>query len=314
MAAFLAQFYVDKEIPPRILATPAPEDRDLLEAAFSDQAGRGITIKTHVRAERARWLEMARSNAILALKSRLGTQAGYRQRLAALREALDLEGQPQRLECFDISHSGGERTVASCVVFDAGGPRKSEYRRFNIEGINAGDDYAAMRQALTRRYTRIQKGEYVAPDLLLIDGGRGQLGVVHQALQELAISGVTLVGVSKGPDRRPGTERLWLFDHSTAVILPPSSPAMHLVQQIRDEAHRFAVSGHRRRRAKAQTRSVLEEIPGVGPTRRRRLLRQLGGMQGLVRAAVEDIARVEGISQALAQQIYDAFHQTGPSA
>lgn len=312
IGAFLAQFYADKEIPPQLLVSPAPEDRDLLETAFSEQSGRRVEIKARVRSERARWLEMACGNATLALRSRLGSQAGYTQRLEALGEALGLEELPGRMECFDVSHTGGEQTVASCVVFDGEGPRKSDYRRFNIEGVTPGDDYAALRQALIRRYTRIKQGEYPYPDLLFIDGGRGQLGSVREALRESAVSGVTLVGVAKGPDRRPGTEQLWLSGRSTAVILPPDSPAMHLVLQIRDEAHRFAITGHRKRRARARTSSVLEEIPGVGPKRRQRLLRRLGGMQGLTRAAVEDIAQVEGVSRALAQRIYDAFHPTRP--
>jgi len=312
IAAFLAQFYADKEIPPQILVDPDPEDRDLLETAFSERSGHRVVIKARVRSERARWLEMAQGNATLALRSRLGSWADYTQRLVALREILGLEELPGRMECFDISHTGGERTVASCVVFDGEGPRKSGYRRFNIEGITPGDDYAALRQALIRRYTRIKQGEYPYPDLLFIDGGRGQLGAVREALQELAISGVTLVGVAKGPLRRPGTEQLWLSDQDTAVILPADSPALHLVLQIRDEAHRFALTGHRKRRAKARTNSMLEQIPGVGPKRRQRLLRQLGGMQGLARAGIEDIARVVGISHALAQRIYGAFHQARP--
>jgi len=310
ISAFLAQFYGDKEIPPEIVVSEEPEDRELLESAFGEQAGRRVAIKPRVRTDRARWLEMARGNAVVALRSRLGSQAGYRQRLEALREALDLDEQPGRMECFDISHTGGELTVASCVVFDAEGPRTSDYRRFNIEDITPGDDYAAMHQALTRRYSRIKQGEYPYPDLLFIDGGRGQLSSVREALQEVAAAGVMLIGVSKGPARRPGTEQLWLSGRSTAVILPADSPAMHLVQQIRDEAHRFAITGHRQRRAKARTRSALEDLPGVGPKRRQHLLRQFGGIQGLVRAGVEDIARVDGISRKLAQQIYDAFHQS----
>jgi excinuclease ABC subunit C len=314
VSAFLAQFYVNKEVPPEIVVSTEPEDRELLENALSEQAGRRVRIKSRVRSDRARWLDMARGNASLALKSRLGSQAGYTRRLVALREALLLDELPRRMECFDVSHTGGERTVASCIVFDAEGPRKSDYRRFNIEGVTPGDDYAALHQALTRRYTRIKQGEHSYPDLLFIDGGRGQLSSVREALQELAISGVTLIGVSKGPGRRPGTEQLWLSGRESAVILPADSPAMHLVQQIRDEAHRFAITGHRQRRAKARTKSVLEAIVGVGPKRRQLLLRQFGGIQGVAGAGVEDIARVEGISSALAQQIYDAFHQSGPNA
>jgi excinuclease ABC subunit C len=308
MGGFLAQYYADKQVPPEIVVGAAPEDRELLERALTQRAGRRVAIKVRVRADRARWLDMARGNVRLALASRLGSQAGYARRLESLREALKLDEQPQRIECFDVSHTGGERTVASCVVFDTEGPRKSDYRRFNIEGVTPGDDYAGLHQALSRRYARVSRGEYPCPDLLLIDGGRGQLAKVASVLQELAIAGVTLAGVSKGRDRRPGTERIWLYGRETAVILPPDSPAMHLIQQIRDEAHRFAITGHRQRRSKARTTSVLEEIAGVGPKRRQRLLRQFGGIQGLTRAAVDEIALVEGISHRLAQQIYDAFH------
>jgi excinuclease ABC subunit C len=215
------------------------------------------------------------------------------------------------MECFDISHTGGERTVASCVVFDQEGARKSDYRRFNIDGIAPGDDYAAMAQALNRRYTRIRDGEVAPPDLLFIDGGKGQLATAASVLQELGVAGIALVGVSKGPDRRPGDEQLWLFGREAATILPASSPALHLIQQVRDEAHRFAITGHRQRRARARRISVLEEIPGIGPKRRQQLLRQFGGLQELSRAGVDDLARVEGINRTLAQQIYDAFHGEG---
>jgi excinuclease ABC subunit C len=218
------------------------------------------------------------------------------------------------MECFDISHTQGERTVASCVVFGDEGPRKSDYRRFNIDGVTPGDDYAAMHQALLRRYTRVKQGEYPIPDILFIDGGRGQIGAVGDALQESGLAGILVVGVSKGPDRRPGTEQLWLLGQNTPVILAADSPAMHLIEQIRDEAHRFAITGHRQRRAKARTASVLEEIEGVGPKRRQRLLKAFGGIRGLTRAGVEDIAQVDGISRELAQRIHDAFHPQGSGA
>jgi excinuclease ABC subunit C len=307
LAGFLVQFYADKPVPAEILCSAEPEDRSLLEDGLSERAGHRVRIRTRVRTERARWLEMARGNAAVALKSRLGSQAGYARRLEALRDALDLPELPERMECFDVSHTGGERTVASCVVFDAEGPRKSDYRRFNIDGIVPGDDYGAMRQALTRRYRRVKEGEYPAPDLLFIDGGRGQLGAVAEALQALGIGGIVLVGVSKGPDRRPGTEQLRLLGREAPVILPADSPAMHLIEQIRDEAHRFAITGHRQRRAKARTVSVLEEIEGVGPKRRQRLLKSFGGIRGLARAGVEDIAQVDGIGRDLAQRIRDAL-------
>ena len=314
LAGFLTQFYAEREVPAELILSVEPDDRALLETALAERAGHRVAIRSRVRAERARWLEMASGNARVALKSRLGSQAGYRRRLEGLAQALALPEPPTRMECFDISHTMGERTVASCVVFDDTGPRKSDYRRFNIAGITPGDDYAAMHQALTRRYTRVKEGEVPFPDLVFIDGGRGQLAAVAEALQELGIGALTLVGVSKGPDRRPGTEQLWLLGQGAPVILPADSPAMHLVQQIRDEAHRFAITGHRQRRAKARTASVLEDIAGIGPKRRQQLLQAFGGLRGLTRAGVDDIARVEGISRDLAQRIHDAFHPDGPAA
>ena len=309
LSAFLAQFYADKQIPPEILVNAEPDERVFLEAAFSEQAGRRVAIRHRVRADRARWLQMAGSNAELALKSRLGSRAGYGRRLEALRDVLDLDELPSRMECFDISHTQGELTVASCVVFDGDGPRKSDYRRFNIDGITPGDDYAAMEQALTRRYRRIQKGETPLPDLLFIDGGKGQLAAVEGALQELGITGVQLVGVAKGPDRKAGAEQLWLPGRKTPILPAADSPASHLVQQVRDEAHRFAITGHRQRRDKARKTSVLEEIPGIGPKKRKNLLNAFGGLRGLKRAAPEDIERVDGISRNLARQIHAAVSE-----
>ncbi|MGB4333297.1 MAG: excinuclease ABC subunit UvrC [Chromatiaceae bacterium] len=308
IAAFLTQFYADKAVPAVILVSTEPEERELLETALGERAGHKVVIRHRVRGERVHWLDLARDNARVALASRLGSQAGYAQRREALRLALNLEAPPLRLECFDVSHTSGERTVASCVVFGPEGPLASDYRRFNIEGVTPGDDYAAMHQALSRRYARVKQGEFPVPDVLFIDGGRGQLAQVEEALGELAITELTLVGVAKGPDRRPGAEQLWLSGRDTAVILPADSPAMHLIQQIRDEAHRFAITAHRQRRAKARTVSVLEDIAGIGPKRRQRLLREFGGMQALEGAAVEDIAQVEGISRQLAQQIFEAIH------
>ncbi len=308
MAAFLTQFYADKEVPPVILVSTEPEERAFLEAALGERSGHGVAIKHRVRGERVHWLNLARDNAQVALASRLGSQAGYAQRREALRLALNLEAPPLRLECFDVSHTSGERTVASCVVFGTDGPLKSDYRRFNIEGVTPGDDYAALYQALTRRYARVKQGEFPIPDLIFIDGGRGQLAQLEGVLRELAVWGVTLVGVAKGPDRRPGAEQLWLSGRDTALMLPADSPAMHLIQQIRDEAHRFAITAHRQRRAKARTASILEDIVGIGPKRRQRLLREFGGIQALEGAAVEDIAQVEGISRQLAQHIFQAIH------
>lgn len=307
LSGFLAQFYADKPVPPEILLNAAPDDVEFLRSALSERAGRRVELRHRLRGERARWVEMATHNADLALRSRLGSRAGYARRLEALRDLLDLDELPRRVECFDISHTRGEKTVASCVVFDDEGPRKSDYRRFNIDGIRSGDDYAALAQAITRRYQRVQSGEIPMPDLLLIDGGKGQVAAVAEALDELGIDGLRLLGVSKGPDRKAGAEQLW-SDGAPLRTVDASSPALHLIQQVRDEAHRFAITGHRQRRDKARRTSVLEDIPGVGAKRRQNLLRTFGGLRGLARAAPEDIARVDGISRALAHRIHDALH------
>ena len=308
ISAFIAQHYLGRAVPQQILVNVEPEDKAVLEESLSLQAERKVTIQSRPRGERARWLKMAVDNAALALASRLASAGSARARLGALQTALGLVDLPQRMECFDISHTQGDQTVASCVVFVDGAPSKADYRRFNIAGITPGDDYAAMRQALDRRYKRVLAGEGRLPDILLIDGGLGQLAVAGDIMAELGVDGVLLLGVAKGPDRRPGMEQLFLLGRSAALILPADSPALHLVQQIRDEAHRFAITGHRQRRGKAKKRSVLEDIKGIGPKRRARLLKQFGGLQGLSRAGIEDISTVEGVSEKLAQEIYAAFH------
>jgi len=308
LAAFIAQYYLDKAVPGEILVGTAPQDRQVLAEALSEQAGRKVSITTSPRGDRARWLKMAQTNASMAVEARLATSAASNDRMEALQNALQLDELPRRMECFDISHTSGQQTVASCVVFQDGAPLNSDYRRFNIKGIQAGDDYAAMRQALQRRYTRLKDGEGHMPDILLIDGGKGQLSAAQQALSEIGVSDLLLLGVAKGPDRKPGMETLFLLGQQRPLILPGNSPALHLVQHIRDEAHRFAITGHRQRRAKAKRSSPLEEIPGIGAKRRQRLLKHFGGLQGLARAGVEDIAKVEGISSKLAQDVYVAFH------
>ncbi len=308
LGAFLAQYYLGKQVPAEILVSANPDSRALLEEVLGAQGGRRVRILARVRAERARWLDMALQNARIALDSHLASRAGMQVRVEALQQALGLDEPPARMECFDISHTGGESTVASCVVFNEQGALKSDYRRFNIEGIQPGDDYAALAQALERRYRRLQAEDGKLPDVLFIDGGKGQVGAVAAVLEELSVQGVSLVGVAKGADRKPGLERLFLFGRKAPIILPADSPALHLIQQIRDEAHRFAITGHRARRAHARTTSALEEIAGIGPKRRQRLLREFGGLQELARAGVEDLSRVEGISRRLAQQIYEAFH------
>jgi len=312
--AFIPQFYLgaggatDRFLPSEILINHPLDEQELLEQVLSEQVGRKVTLTARVRGERARWLQMAEDNAELALTARLASRASLAARFEALQEALDLEAVPQRLECFDISHTMGEATVASCVVFDQDGPVKGDYRRFNIEGIVPGDDYAAMEQALSRRYRRLVDGEGKFPDILLIDGGKGQVAQAEKVLEEYQIEGVLVVGVAKGPSRKPGLEELVLSGQPVPIILPPESSALHLIQQVRDEAHRFAISGHRQRRAKARRTSKLEEIPGLGPKRRQLLLRQFGGLQEVARAGVEDLCSVKGISRGLAQRIYDALH------
>ncbi len=308
LAAFVSQYYLEKPVPSEIILSRKLEDAALIEEVLSRQAGHKVRLSSGVRGERARWLKMAKGNAEIALQARLSARMDMQDRVEALQHQLKLAAAPERMECFDISHTRGESTVASCVVFNDQGPLKSDYRRFNIEGITPGDDYAAMSQALERRYRRVKRGEVPLPDLLFIDGGKGQLSAVHAILQDLGVSGLTLIGVAKGADRKAGMEQLFLLGRSAPIILPPDSPALHLIQQIRDEAHRFAITAHRQRRSKKRNRSVLEEIPGIGPKRRQRLLKQFGGLQELSRAGIEDLASVEGVSETLAEQIYHAFH------
>ncbi|MGA9033879.1 MAG: excinuclease ABC subunit UvrC [Sulfuricaulis sp.] len=307
--AFLSQYYLSgRTIPARIYLNEAIVDRALLERAFSEHAGKKVALTVNPRGAPRRWIQMAKFNAADALRRHLAGKVDMQGRFEALRDALKLESIPDRIECFDISHTMGEATVASCVVFDANGPVKSDYRRFNIEGIEPGDDYGAMTQALTRRYRRVKEGEGKLPDLLLIDGGKGQLSAAEAVLQELQIEDLRLVAVAKGVERKPGKEQLFLSGSSRPTILPPTSAGLHLIQQIRDEAHRFAIAGHRARRGKARTTSTIERIPGIGGKRRQALLKNFGGLREVARAGVEDLARVPGISPQLAQKIYDAFH------
>lgn len=308
LAAFLPQYYLGKALPTEILVNlPLPET-ELLEQVLSAEAGRRVTISSRVKGERARWIEMALTNAQESLAGKLASKASMQSRVDVLQQALGLERRPTRMECFDISHSMGEATVASCVVFNDEGPLKSDYRRFNIENITLGDDYAAMHQVLQRRYTRLKEAEGKLPDILFIDGGKGQLHEAEKVLEELQVLGITLVGIAKGPGRKPGLETLFLSGSDGPIILPRDSLALLLIQQIRDEAHRFAISGHRQRRDKTRRGSQLEKISGLGPKRRRLLLNQFGGMTEVARAGVEDLASVQGISRQLAQRIYDIFH------
>jgi excinuclease ABC subunit C len=307
LQAFLEQHYLQQPVPPLVITGVALE-QDGLEEILSDRAGKKVQISAYAGGDRRIWLKMAQTNAELALRQHLAQKTTQEGRLMALREALDLPESAERIECFDISHTMGEATVASCVVFDKGAMQSSEYRRYNIEDITAGDDYAAMRQALTRRYTKIASGEGKLPDLVFIDGGKGQLGVAVEVMQEVGLPDVLLVGIAKGEERKPGLEQLIFPDREEALRLPKDNPGLHLLQQIRDEAHRFAITGHRGRRGKARTSSSLEEIGGIGAKRRQKLLTRFGGLAGVLKASVDELAQVEGISQTLAQTIYEALH------
>ncbi len=311
LAAFLAQYYLgshERDLPAELIVNTDHEDFPVLIEAIQSLRGRELAISYKVRGTRAKWQQLAVTNAELALASRLADRQHIAARFEALAQALNMDEIPQRMECFDISHSSGEATVASCVVFGPEGPLKSDYRRYNIEGVTGGDDYAAMHQALTRRFSKIKDGEGKLPDILLVDGGKGQLSMAREVLQELAVPDLILLGVAKGVTRKPGLETLYLNDAAHEFTLPGNSPALHLIQQIRDESHRFAITGHRARRGKTRRTSNLEEVPGVGPKRRRELLNHFGGLQELKRASSDEIAKAPGISKKLAESIYAALH------
>ena len=308
LTSFIMQYYATQEPPPEVLVSEKLEDAQALAGVLVARASHAVNLRRPVRGLGVRWLDLNIDNATQALRMRLAQREGAEEMLGALARELDLPELPARIECFDISHTGGEGTVASCVVFGRDGPLKKEYRRFNITGVTPGDDYAALRQALARRYTRIREGEYPAPDLLLIDGGLGQINEVHSVLAPLGFEDVTLIGIAKGAERRPGQERLFVFGSSVPLMLEPHSPASRLIQRIRDEAHRFAISGHRRRRARRYNESVLETVPGLGPAKRRALLRHFGGLQGILRAGTADFEEVAGIGAALARSLYDHLH------
>ncbi len=308
MAYFLAQYYLGHDVPSEILVSPMPDEPEVLEEMLTLKQQRKVVLRQPQRGERIKWVELALKNAEQALTMKLLSKAGMQERLFALQAALHLPVPPLRMECFDISHTMGEATVASCVVFDPNGPLKTDYRRYNIEGIQPGDDYAAMKQALTRRFRRASEQEGKLPDILFIDGGKGQVKQALEVLQELAIQGVEVVGVAKGEGRKPGLETLIIEQNTARLVLPEHSRALHLIQQIRDEAHRFAITGHRARRQKARTQSPLEDISGLGSKRRQVLLKQFGGLRAIERASVEELAKVPGISADLAQKIYDKFN------
>jgi excinuclease ABC subunit C len=308
LAEFIPQFYLansGREIPRELIVSEVLDEVELISAALQQSVGRQVSINHQVRSHRAQWLQMAATAAQQNIIAHINNKKNSLDRFVALQEALNLDDTPQRLECFDISHSSGELTVASCVVFDTNGPLKSDYRRFNIDGITPGDDYAAMEQALTRRYIRLQNGEGKLPDILLIDG---QLGKAIEVLAELGVQGVQIIGVAKGTTRKAGFETLFDGETGAEIVLPGDSPALHLIQHIRDESHRFAITGHKQRRDKKRKTSTLEDIPGIGANRRRELLRHFGGLHEIQNASINDLGRVNGISQRLAEEIYAFFH------
>lgn len=307
MEAFVAQHYLQHAIPPEVVIG-AKIETAALEAALGAQAGRRVHINVNPNGVRRTWLDMACKNAQLGAGQTAGLQATQEARVTALQQVLGASEPVNRIECFDVSHTMGEATVASCVVYDNNAMQKSEYRRYNIEGVAPGDDYAAMRNVLSRRYRKLVAGEGRLPDLVMIDGGKGQLGIASEVFTELGIDRSLLMGVSKGEERKAGLEQLHFTDRAEPVQLTPDHPALHLIQQIRDEAHRFAITGHRARRAKTRSTSPLENISGVGARRRKQLLTQFGGLRGLMAASVDDLAQVDGISRALAEKIYRELH------
>ena len=305
--AFLAQHYMAQNTPPLIVVGVKIET-EVLEEVLSEQASRKVKINTNPIGDKRVWLKMAQTNAELALGQRAATSANQEAKLIALREALHLPDSVERMECFDISHTMGEATVGSCVVFDRGDMQNSEYRRYNITGITPGDDYAAMRDVLTRRYKKVAAGEGARPDLIFIDGGKGQLGVAVEVMAEVGLEDILLVGIAKGEDRKPGLETMIFADTGEMLNLEKDNKGLHLLQQIRDEAHRFAITGHRAKRAKARLHSSLEDIEGVGAKRRKALLTRFGGLDGVKNASIDELVQVEGISQSLAENIYGEFH------
>jgi len=313
LAQFIAQYYLDRPVPRELILSEPIADQDILAELLGQQTGHVVELKSSVRGDRAQFLQMAQRNARASLTARLASRQTLGTRFEDLKNVLELDFSPRRIECFDISHTMGEATVASCVVFGPEGPEKSHYRRFNIAGITPGDDYAAMHQALTRRFRKVAEGEGAKPDVLLIDGGNGQVAQAMDVLSELGVSGIEVVGVAKGPGRRAGEETLVLARKAAGSLgreLHPgsSSPALHLVAAVRDEAHRFAISGHRKRREKARERSVLEDVPGIGARRRSALLKAFGGLSGVEAAGVEELMSVKGIDRGLAERIYASLH------
>ncbi|MBK7415576.1 MAG: excinuclease ABC subunit UvrC [Dechloromonas sp.] len=310
IAAFIRQHYAAHPAPARLIASPMPtnEEGSDLETLLTELAGRHVPLFEPRSLLHKAWSDMAIQNAKLAVIARNQASAQQEERLQALQEALGLNEGLRRIECFDISHTQGEATVASCVVYDGNGMKKADYRRYNIRDIQPGDDYAAMRQVVTRRYEKVAAGEGVAPDLILIDGGKGQISSAHAALADLGLAELAMIGVAKGEDRKPGLETLIFPDDRLPLQLSSQHPALHLIQEIRDEAHRFAITGHRAKRSKARKTSTLESLPGIGPARRKALVSQFGGLAGVLEATIEQLVEVPGISREQAEKIHAALH------
>jgi excinuclease ABC subunit C len=313
LSEFIPQYYLSPlrgdVLVNRIILSESIEDKDWLQNGLNAALAKKIIITDRKLAKYKQWQRMALINANYALTQHLSAKDNIGIKLEALQKELQMPNPIQRIECFDVSHTMGEATVASCVVYDTDGPKNQNYRRYNIKSITPGDDYAALHQALTRRYTRMKESNAPLPDLIIIDGGKGQLQQAANVLEELQVSGVVLMGIAKGPSRKPGLEELFIYGHTGALQLKPDSLALHLLQFIRDEAHRFAITAHRNQRGKKRKRSTLEDIPGVGAKRRRALLQHFGGLQQLTQASANEIAKVSGISEQLAQKIYDYFHE-----
>jgi excinuclease ABC subunit C len=308
LQAFLVQYYSERTAPPEVIISHAVEQKALFESVFSERSGRKVRIQAHPRSHRRQWLELAGRNALNALNMRTAESSRIGGQFEALAGLLKFDDVPGIIECFDISHTSGHKTVASCVVFGHEGPIKSRYRRYNLKGFTPGDDYAAMREVLSRRYRKLASEDGHLPDLIVVDGGKGQLGIAIEVLAECGLSDIPLMGVAKGPSRRAGHEE-WVLPVAPFSLQPgPESAASHLIQQVRDESHRFAITGHRGRRQKATVHSVLEDIPGVGAGRRRALLTHFGGLQGVRKAGIEELAGIPGINQQLATRIYKALH------
>ncbi|HEX2789867.1 MAG TPA: excinuclease ABC subunit UvrC [Steroidobacteraceae bacterium] len=308
LADFLLLYYSQEAAPPEILINVALPDHEPVAQALQRAAGRSLELRVPQRGLKRQWLELALDNARNALRMRVLRAELALEGMQLLARVLDLPKPPERVECFDVSHTAGEGTVASCVVFTTEGARKREYRRYNIEGVTPGDDYGAMYQALLRHGARIASGERPRPDLLLIDGGPGQVDAALSALTEAGCQGLAVVGVAKGADRRPGQERLFRAGEPIPIVLEADSAALHFIQRVRDEAHRFAITGHRRRRARRYRESILETVPGLGPARRRAILTHFGGLQGVMRAGAADLEKVAGVGAAMARSIYDHLH------